>query len=70
MKIIVRASDDVMVGVHIIGPIAGELIQLAAVAVKAGMTKTQWDLTCALHPTEAEELVTMKTKEKEPAPIG
>ena len=66
MKIIVRQSDDVLVGVHIIGPVAGELIQLAAVAVKAGMTKTQWDLTCALHPTEAEELVTMKTKEKAP----
>ena len=67
MKLIVRQADDVLVGVHIIGPEAGELIQLAAVAVKAGLTKAQWDSTCALHPTVAEELVTMKTKEKEPA---
>ncbi|HVY03539.1 MAG TPA: glutathione-disulfide reductase [Caulobacterales bacterium] len=70
MKIIVRAGDDAIVGVHMIGPVAAELAQLAAVAVRAGMTKTQWDLTCALHPTEAEELVTMKTKEKEPQAVA
>jgi glutathione reductase (NADPH) len=67
MKLIARTGDDVLVGVHIIGPEAGELIQLAAIAVKAGLTKTQWDLTCALHPTVAEELVTMRSKEKAPA---
>jgi glutathione reductase (NADPH) len=67
MKLIVRRSDDVLVGVHIVGPEAGELVQLAAVAVKAQMTKTQWDQTCALHPTAAEELVTMKTPEPETA---
>ena len=40
------------------------MIQLAAVAVKMGVTKAQWDATCAVHPTAAEELVTMR----EPAP--
>jgi glutathione reductase (NADPH) len=38
------------------------MIQMAAIAVKAGLTKTQWDETCALHPTAAEELVTMHEK--------
>jgi glutathione reductase (NADPH) len=38
------------------------MIQLAAVAVKAGLTKTQWDETCALHPTMAEELVLLHTR--------
>ena len=38
------------------------MIQMAAIAVKAGLTKAQWDATCALHPTVAEELVTMREK--------
>jgi glutathione reductase (NADPH) len=44
------------------GPDAPELVQLAAIAVKAGLTKAQWDDTCALHPTAAEELVTLREK--------
>jgi glutathione reductase (NADPH) len=46
--------------VHIAGEDAPEIIQLAAVAVKAGLTKAQWDSTVALHPTAAEELVLMR----------
>ena len=43
--------------------ITTEMIQLAAIAVKAGLTKAQWDATCAVHPTMAEELVTLKEKQ-------
>jgi len=59
MKLIVNAESDRVVGVHIAGPEAPELIQMAAIAVKAGLTKAQWDATCAVHPTAAEELVLM-----------
>lgn len=59
MKLVVNAESDRVVGVHIAGPEAPELIQLAAIAVKAGLTKAQWDATCAVHPTAAEELVLM-----------
>ena len=59
MKLIVSAESDRVLGVHIAGPEAPELIQLAAIAVKAGLTKAQWDATCAVHPTAAEELVLM-----------
>lgn len=59
MKLVVHAESDRVLGVHIAGPEAPELIQLAAVAVKAGLTKAQWDATCAVHPTAAEELVLM-----------
>jgi glutathione reductase (NADPH) len=62
MKLVVDAETDVLLGVHIVGGEAGELIQLAGVAVKAKLTKTQWDATCAVHPTAAEELVTIKDK--------
>ncbi len=59
MKLIVARDSDRVIGVHIAGPEAPELIQLAAIAVKAGLTKAQWDATCAVHPTAAEELVLM-----------
>ncbi len=62
MKIVVDAKTQRLLGVHIVGPDAPEMIQLAAVAVKMGCTKAQWDDTCALHPTAAEELVTMREK--------
>jgi glutathione reductase (NADPH) len=62
MKLVVDASTDRMLGVHIAGADAPEIIQLAAVAVKAGLTKAQWDSTVALHPTAAEELVLMRQK--------
>ncbi len=60
MKIVVEQKTDRIVGVHIVGPDAPEMIQLAAISVKAGITKRQWDETTALHPTAAEELVTMR----------
>ena len=66
MKLVVRAADDVVVGCHLVGPDAPEIIQAVAIAVKARLTKAQFDATCALHPTVAEELVTMKDKWVEP----
>jgi glutathione reductase (NADPH) len=62
MKVLVNPKDQKVVGVHIVGPDSGEMIQMAAIAVKMGVTKQQWDSTCAVHPTAAEELVTMKDK--------
>lgn len=62
MKLVVRAADQVVVGCHIAGPDAPEIIQAVAIAIKAGLTKPQFDATCAVHPTVAEELVTMKDK--------
>jgi glutathione reductase (NADPH) len=62
MKLVVDRKTDQLLGVHIAGEDAPEMVQLAAVAVKAGLTKTQWDSTVALHPTAAEELVLMREK--------
>ena len=62
LKLVVKADDQRVVGVHMVGPDAPEIIQMAAIAVKAGLTKAQWDATCAVHPTVAEEFVTMKEK--------
>jgi len=62
MKLVVRAADDRVVGVHIVGDDAPEIIQAIGIAVKAGLTKRQFDATCAVHPTVAEELVTMREK--------
>jgi len=62
MKLVVRRSDQVVVGCHIVGPDAPEIIQAVAIAVKAGLTKRQFDQTCAVHPTLAEELVTLREK--------
>jgi glutathione reductase (NADPH) len=59
MKLVVDSKTDRVLGVHIAGVDAPEMIQLAAIAVKAGLTKAQWDMTCAVHPTAAEELVLM-----------
>ena len=62
MKLVVDARTDVLLGVHIAGEDAPEMVQVAAVAVKAGLTKKQWDSTVALHPTAAEELVLMRER--------
>jgi glutathione reductase (NADPH) len=62
MKLVVECGSGRVLGCHIVGSDAPEMIQMAAIAVKAGLTKTQWDDTCALHPTAAEELVTMREK--------
>lgn len=70
MKLVVDAESQKVVGVHIVGPEAPEMIQLAAIAVKAGLTKAQWDATCAVHPTMAEELVTLKEKQSTDTSAG
>ena len=59
-KMIVDATTDRVVGLHMIGPDAPEILQAAAVAVKAGLTKQDFDDTVALHPSMAEELVLLK----------
>jgi glutathione reductase (NADPH) len=60
MKLVVDAATDRVVGVHIVGEGAGEMIQLIGIAVKMGATKADLDATMAVHPTTAEELVTMR----------
>jgi glutathione reductase (NADPH) len=62
IKLVVKQDDERVVGVHIVGPDSPEIIQMAAIAVKMGVTKPQWDSTCAVHPTLAEELVTLREK--------
>ena len=62
MKLLVDGMTDRVVGCHLVGPDAGELIQIIGVAVKMGVTKADFDATMAVHPTAAEELVTMREK--------
>ncbi|MCB1385792.1 MAG: glutathione-disulfide reductase [Nitratireductor sp.] len=59
MKVIAEASSGRVVGVHIVGPDAGEMAQLLGISLKMGATKEDFDRTMAVHPTAAEELVTM-----------
>ncbi len=61
MKLVVDATSDRVVGCHIVGEGAAEMVQLIAIAVKMKATKADFDATMALHPTAAEELVTMRT---------
>ncbi len=60
MKLIVDKSSDRVIGVHMVGPDAGEIIQGIAIAIKAGATKAVFDRTIGIHPTAAEEFVTMR----------
>jgi glutathione reductase (NADPH) len=60
MKLIVSQATRKVLGCHIVAPDAGEMIQLAAIAIGMGATKEDFDRTCAVHPTMAEELVTMR----------
>jgi len=59
-KLVVNSENDQVVGIHMIGPDAPEILQAAAIAVKAKLTKADFDAVVALHPTMAEELVLMK----------
>ncbi|MGD9881564.1 MAG: glutathione-disulfide reductase [Reyranella sp.] len=61
MKLVVDGDSDRLLGCHILGPEAAEMVQLVAVAIKLRATKADLDATMALHPTLAEELVTMRT---------
>ena len=62
MKLVVDAASQRVVGAHMIGPDAGEIIQGIAIAVKLGATKAQFDATIGIHPTAAEEFVTLREK--------
>ena len=61
MKLVVDGASDRVLGCHIIGPDAAEMIQVLGIAIKMGATKADFDATMAVHPTLAEELVTMRT---------
>jgi len=60
MKLVVAGSDEKVVGIHMIGLAADEMLQGFAVAMRMGATKRDFDDTIAIHPTSAEELVTMR----------
>jgi glutathione reductase (NADPH) len=68
MKLLVDGETDKVVGCHILGPDAAEIVQMAAIALKMGATKADFDATVALHPSIAEELVTMREKVAAPHP--
>jgi len=75
IKLICERDTQKVIGCHLLEPAAGEIIQLVGVAMKAGATKQNFDETIGVHPTAAEEMVTMRTKEPEPvdtdaAPVG
>ncbi|HTY68609.1 MAG TPA: glutathione-disulfide reductase [Alphaproteobacteria bacterium] len=67
MKLVVDRETNKVVGAHMVGPDAPEIIQGLAIGVKAGLTKAQWDRTVAIHPTAAEEFVLMRDPVKPPA---
>jgi glutathione reductase (NADPH) len=67
MKLLVDGKTDKVVGCHMMGPDAAEIVQMAAIALKMGATKADFDATVALHPSVAEEFVTMRTKRAAPA---
>jgi glutathione reductase (NADPH) len=62
LKLVIDAASQRVVGAHMLGPDAGEVIQGIAIAVKLGATKAQFDATIGIHPTAAEEFVTMRQK--------
>ncbi len=62
MKLIADQASDRVLGLHILGPDAAEIVQMAAISMNLGATKADFDRTMALHPSAAEELVTMRTK--------
>jgi glutathione reductase (NADPH) len=72
MKLVVDDASDRVLGVHIMGSAAGEMIQTVGIAITMGATKADFDRTVAVHPTAAEELVTLRTPfvEKRPLAVG
>jgi glutathione reductase (NADPH) len=70
MKLVVDAQTDKVLGCHVFGPEAGEMAQLVAIALKMGATKAQFDATVSVHPTMAEELVTIRNKAYTRAPAS
>ena len=66
MKLVVASQTGKVVGAHMVGPDAAEVLQGIAIAVKAGCTKADFDATIGIHPSSAEEFVTMRT----PVPLA
>jgi glutathione reductase (NADPH) len=66
MKLVVERATDRVVGVHVVGPEAAEIVQGFAVALKCGAKKSDFDATIGIHPTAAEELVTMRERLPDP----
>jgi glutathione reductase (NADPH) len=67
MKLLVDGDTDKILGAHMVGADAGEIMQGLAIAIKAGATKADFDATIGIHPTAAEEFVTMRTPVNNPA---
>ena len=63
MKLIVNSDDDKVIGAHMIGMDASEIMQGIAIAIKAGATKSDFDATVGIHPSSAEEFCTMRNKD-------
>ena len=61
MKLVVDGRTDVVLGAHMVGPDAAEIIQGVAIGLTCGATKAQFDATMGVHPTAAEEFVTLRT---------
>jgi glutathione reductase (NADPH) len=70
MKLVVDGEEGTVLGCHIVGPDAAEIVQMAAIAIRMGATKAEFDATMALHPTAAEEFVTLRQKWEPPAPVA
>ncbi len=63
MKLITQGKSEKVIGIHLVGDDSGEMIQALGICVKAGLTKADFDATCAVHPTIAEEIVTLKARD-------
>lgn len=63
MKVITKGKEETVIGVHLVGDDSAEMIQMIGIAIKAKLTKADFDATCAVHPTIAEEIVTLKPRE-------
>jgi glutathione reductase (NADPH) len=70
MKLVVDMKSDRVLGCHVLGRDAAEIVQMAAIALRMGATKAQFDATMPLHPSAAEELVTLRHKWEPPAPVA
>ena len=69
MKLAVDAATDKVLGLHMVGPDAAEIVQMAAIPLRLGATKADFDATMALHPSMAEEFVTLRQKWEPPTPV-
>jgi glutathione reductase (NADPH) len=70
MKLVVDMASDRVLGCHVLGPDAAEIVQMAAIALRLGATKAQFDATMPLHPSASEELVTLRHKWEAPTPMA